>query len=157
MGSSASVVRDSKIEKINPDNTVRTGEVFQLVQPMTVHAGRMPDDLLGVEAGPWNNRGRRSFSFLGSRKGKPISMEQAIIEIAPHITRYRGVDGFWQGQINTNQVPRPVITSLLGRVEQQNAAERERGRSIPDGRRLVSRGEEGARFVDQGFSQVRGI
>ena len=25
-------------------------------------------------------------------------MEQAIIEIGPHIVRFRGVDGFWLGQ-----------------------------------------------------------
>ncbi len=120
------VVRDSKIEKINPDNAFRTGEVFQLVQPMVVHGGAMPRDLISVEAGPWDDRGRRSFRFLGSRANKPVKMEQAINEIGPHIIKYRGIDGFWLGQVETNQVPRPIVTGLLGRVERKNVSERER-------------------------------
>ena len=120
------VVRDSKIEKINPDNSFRTGEVFQLVQPMVVHGGALPRDLISVEAGPWDERGRRSFRFLGSRVNKPVKMEQAINEIGPHIIKYRGIDGFWLGQVETNQVPRPIVTGLLGRVERKNVSERER-------------------------------
>jgi len=120
------VVRDSKIEKINADNAFRTGEVFQLVQPMVVHGGAMPRDLISVEADPWDQRGRRSFRFLGSRVNKPVKMEQAIIEIGPHIIKYRGIDGFWLGQVETNQVPRPIVTGLLGRVEEKNVGERER-------------------------------
>ena len=53
-------------------------------------------------------------------------MEQAIIEIGPHIVKFRGVDGFWVGLIETGQVPRDVVTSLLSRVEQKNVSERER-------------------------------
>ncbi len=53
-------------------------------------------------------------------------MEQAIIEIGPHIVRYRGIDGFWVGVVETSQVPHPVIMSLIGRVDQKNAEERER-------------------------------
>ena len=120
------VVRDSKIEKIEANNAFRTGERFQLVQPMAVHGGLMPKEVISVEAGPWNDRGRRSFRYVGSRSNKPIRMEQAIIEIGPHIVKFRGVDGFWVGQVETNQVPRSVVTSLLGRVEQNNVEERER-------------------------------
>ena len=40
--------------------------------------------------------------------------------------KYRGVDGFWLGVEETNQVPRPVMMSLLGRVHPKNAGERER-------------------------------
>ena len=53
-------------------------------------------------------------------------MEQAIIEIGPHIARFRGVDGFWVGQVEINQVPRESVMHLLGRVEQKNMEERER-------------------------------
>ncbi len=53
-------------------------------------------------------------------------MEQAIIEISPHVVQYRGIDGFWLGVEETNQVPRPVLMSLLGRVDPKNAGERER-------------------------------
>ena len=84
------VVRDSKIERIEANNAFRTGEKFQLVQPMTVHGGLMPKEVISVEAGPWNERGRRSFQYVGSRLNKPIRMEQAIIEIGPHIVQYPG-------------------------------------------------------------------
>ncbi|MHB1558845.1 MAG: carboxylesterase family protein [Isosphaeraceae bacterium] len=120
------IVRDSKIEKMLPGNEYRTGERFQLIQPIVVHAGAMPKEVLSVEAGPWDERGRRTFRYLGSRANRPISMEQAIIEIGPHIVRYRGIDGFWVGVVETDQVPRPVIMSLIGRVDQKNGEERER-------------------------------
>jgi pimeloyl-ACP methyl ester carboxylesterase len=121
------VVRDSKIEKIEANNAFRTGERFQLVQPMSVHGGVPPKVVVSVEAGPWNEKGRRSFRYVGSNLKKPIRMEQAIVDIGPHIVRYRGVDGFWNGGlIETNQIPRSVVTSLLSRVEQNNVEERER-------------------------------
>ncbi|HZW33132.1 MAG TPA: PHB depolymerase family esterase [Isosphaeraceae bacterium] len=121
------VVRDSKIDKTVADNALRTGERFTLVQPIVVLGGSMPKEVLSVEAGPWDERGRRRFRYLGSKSARPLSMEQAIIEIGPHIVRYRGVDGFWwPGLVETNQVPRPVMMALLGRVEQSNAGERER-------------------------------
>ena len=53
-------------------------------------------------------------------------MEQAIIEIGPHIARFRGVDGFWVGQVEINQVPRESVMHILGRVVQNNVEERER-------------------------------
>ncbi len=61
------VVRDSKIEKMVPGNDYRAGERFQLIQPIVVHAGSMPKEVLSVEAGPWDERGRRTFRYLGSR------------------------------------------------------------------------------------------
>jgi len=120
------VVRDSKIEKIEANNAFRTGERFQLVQPMAVHGGLMPKEVVSVEAGPWNERGRRSFRYIGSKLNKPIRMEQAIIDIGPHIVKIRGVDGFWVGLVETNQVPRKVMTSLLARVDRKDMADRER-------------------------------
>jgi pimeloyl-ACP methyl ester carboxylesterase len=125
-GLKKTVIYDSKIERIVGDNTYRTGEKFQLVQPLTKHAGAMPKELISVEAGPWNDRGRRSFKFVGSRSNKSVSMEQAIIEIGPHVVKYRGVDEFWQGQLAISAIPRSVIAGLLGRVEQTNQGERER-------------------------------
>ena len=77
------VVRDSKVEKIIPGNDYRTGEKFQLVQPITVHGGAMPKEVISVEAGPWNNLGRRDFRYYGSKSTRTIRMEQAIIEIGP--------------------------------------------------------------------------
>ncbi len=120
------VVRDSRIERIEANNAFRAGEKFKLVQPLVVHAGLMPKDVVSVDAGPWDDRGRRPFRYLGARLHKPIRMEQAIIEIGPHVVHYRGVDGFWVGFTETGQIPRSVIISLLDRVEQKNATERER-------------------------------
>jgi pimeloyl-ACP methyl ester carboxylesterase len=120
------VVRDTKVARITPDSSFRTGEHFRLVQPLTVHAGQMPKEALRVEAEPWNEKGRRAFRYVGSNLGKPVAMEQAIIELGPHLSRIRGVDGFWQGQVATNQIPREIVTSLLGRVDQSDEAERER-------------------------------
>jgi hypothetical protein len=58
-GIKRTVIRDSKIERMVGDNAFRTGEKFQLVQPLTVHAGAMPKVVLSVEAGPWDEKGRR--------------------------------------------------------------------------------------------------
>jgi pimeloyl-ACP methyl ester carboxylesterase len=120
------VVRDSKIEKIEANAAFRTGERFQFVQPLVKHGGQMPKDVISVEAGPWNEKGRRSFRFLGSNPNQPMGMEQAIIELSSHIVKYRGVNGFWQGQVQTDQVPRAVIMSMLARADQKLVSERER-------------------------------
>jgi pimeloyl-ACP methyl ester carboxylesterase len=119
------VVRDSKVEKIEANNAFRTGEKFQLVQPMSVHGGLQPEEVISVKAGPWNERGRRSFEYV-SRSPKPVRMEQAIIEIGPHIARFRGVDGFYVGQIEINQIPKKAIMGLLSKVVQDKMEERER-------------------------------
>jgi pimeloyl-ACP methyl ester carboxylesterase len=120
------VVRDSKIDHITADNSFRMGEMFKLDQPMTVHAGKMPEDVVSVEASQWDEKGRRTFQYVGPRMKKSTPMEQAIIEISPHKVRYRGIDGFWRGYLATVTVPREVIVGLLGRVEKDNQAERER-------------------------------
>jgi len=120
------VVRDSKVQRVIPGGTLGTGEKFSLVQPMTVHAGAMPKDVLGVIAEPWNEKGRRQFQYFGSTGGRPVSMEQAINEIDQNSVRYRGVDGFWKGRIAISQVPRSVILGLLHKVDPKNESERER-------------------------------
>jgi hypothetical protein len=125
-GLKKTVIRDSKVDRIVADNAFRTGEKFQLVQPLVVHAGAMPKEVISVQAGAWNDRGRRNFRYVGSKLNRPIVMEQAIIEIGPHMVKYRGVDGFWVGLLATAQIPRQVIMSLFSRVEQKNQGERER-------------------------------
>lgn len=120
------VVRDSKVERVIPDGSLRTGEKFSLVQPMTVHGGVMPKDVLRVVDEPWNDKGRRQFQYYGAKGGRPVSMEQAINEIDQYSVRYRGVDGFWKGRIAISQVPRPVILGLLHRVDPKDMDERER-------------------------------
>ena len=123
------MVRDTKIERIEANNAFRTGERFQFVQPMGVHGGLMPTAVVSVEAGPWNELGRRSFRFVGPNLNKTIRMEQAIIEIGPHIVTFRGIDGFWMGKIETNQVPRAVIISLLSHVDRPDLKPGERMQS----------------------------
>ncbi|WP_165071815.1 carboxylesterase family protein [Paludisphaera rhizosphaerae] len=119
------VVRDSKVERIIPDNVLRTGEKFSLVQPLEKHGGLMPKEVVSVAAEPWDEKGRRRFQYYG-RSSKPIVMQQAINEIGPHIVRFRGVDEFWQGQASLRAIPRSVIMSLLHKVQQENQNERER-------------------------------
>ena len=125
-GLKRTVIRDSKIDHIVGDNTYRVGEKFTLDQPLKVHGGLMPKEVISVQAGPWSELGRRWFRYIGSRSNRPISMEQALVEIGPHVTRYRGIDGFWLGQVATSQIPREVVTELLGRVDKTNQEERER-------------------------------
>ncbi|HEU5119267.1 MAG TPA: hypothetical protein VFT74_21935, partial [Isosphaeraceae bacterium] len=117
------VFRDSKIESIR-EETVPKGERFQLVQPMTVHAGAMPEYAVNVESTPWDAFGRRKFSFQSSRSGSRTEMTQALIELTPFSAKLRGVDGFWLGRVDINQVPREVILGLLAKVDQSNQNER---------------------------------
>ncbi|MGE5756287.1 MAG: alpha/beta hydrolase, partial [Planctomycetaceae bacterium] len=118
------VIRDSKIAKIKPDGSYRSLEWFKLEQPLVVHGGVMPKEVVGVEATPWDDRGRRQFRFLGSRSSKPIVMEQAIHELGPYLVRFRGVDGFWGGQMATRQIPRDVVLAILAKVDRKDEGER---------------------------------
>src|SRR5690242_9285707 len=52
------VIRDSKIEKIEPDAAFRNLEWFKIEQPLVVHGGSMPREVVGVKAEPWNEKGR---------------------------------------------------------------------------------------------------
>ncbi len=118
------VIRDSKIARSEPDASFRNLEWFKIEQPLVVHGGAMPKEVLSVKAEPWNTKGRRLFRYLGARSGKSVSMEQAINEMGPYSVKLRGVDGFWQGPLATSQVPREVILAILGKVERDNQNER---------------------------------
>ncbi|MDR3633655.1 MAG: alpha/beta hydrolase, partial [Isosphaeraceae bacterium] len=125
-GLKRTMLRDSKISKVKADAGFRNFEVFKLEQPLVVHSGAMPKEVLKVHAEPWNDRGRRTFEYLGSNLRKPVRMEQAINELGPHISKVRGVDGFWQGQLDTRAIPREVVLGLLARVDRKNISERRR-------------------------------
>ena len=118
------VIRDSKVERVESDAAFRTLETFRIEQPLVVHGGAMPKELISVTASPWNDRGRRTFDYEGSRLGKTIRMEQAINELGPHLVKIRGVDGYWQSQLATSQVPRPIVLAILGKVDQSDKNER---------------------------------
>src|SRR5258708_37837886 len=57
------VIRDSKIARIEPDASFRNLEWFKIEQPLVVHGGAMPKEVLSVKAEPWNNKGRRLFQY----------------------------------------------------------------------------------------------
>lgn len=118
------VIRETKIARIESDASYRNLERFQLVQPLVVHGGTMPPFALNVQASPWDDKGRRSFRYVGPRSNEPVRMEQAINELGPHLVRLRGVDGFWTGQLATSQVPRDVVLALLARVDRKEQNER---------------------------------
>lgn len=117
------VVRDSKVARIESDPGFRSLEVFKIEQPLVVHAGAMPKEVVRVTAGPWSDRGRRAFAYE-ARPGRPTRMEQAINELGPHLCKIRGVDGYWQGQLATEQVGRAVVLAILAKVDQKDKNER---------------------------------
>ena len=117
------VFYNSKIVRTESNNSFMNLERFQLVQPLEVHAGVMVNAAVDINTTPWDAKGRRGFQYKNERLSV-VNMQQAINEISPHMTRFRGIDGFWVGQISTSQVPRSVILGLLEKVEQANENER---------------------------------
>ena len=118
------VIRDSKIARSEPDASFRNLEWFKIEQPLVVHGGVMPKEVIDVKTEPWDSKGRRLFKYIGGRSAKAVSMEQAINEMGPYAVKLRGVDGFWQGQLATSQVPREVVLAILAKVERGNQNER---------------------------------
>ncbi len=114
---------DSKIDHIDSDTGFSKLERFALVQPLEVHVGIQPPAAVNIESTPWDEKGRRMFRYVDIRQRR-VEMQQAIHELGPHMTRFRGIDGFWQGQIATSQVPRSVVLGLLSKVDQTDQDER---------------------------------
>ena len=114
---------NSKIAKVESDAGFSKLERFALVQPLEVHVGVQPAAAVDIQSTPWDAKGRRAFRYVNNKQ-RPVEMQQAINELGPYLTRFRGIDGFWQGQIATNQVPRPVVLGLLAKVDQGNQDER---------------------------------
>jgi hypothetical protein len=116
------VVRETQVAKINEAAESEKLEQFNPVQPMSIQGGSMPVAAINIEASPWDLSGRRSFRYEGASVNailkKPIVMTQAIYGFNPVTTHIRGVNGFWQGQIPTSQVPKPVILNLLSKLDQ---------------------------------------
>jgi dienelactone hydrolase len=110
------VLRDSKVASTTSEPAPKA-ERFRLEQPLEVHAGEMPPNAVQIEATPWNELGRRRFSFVTGSRGKRIVMSQAINELGPYAVRYRGIDGFWQGSLDISRVPKPVVLGLLARFD----------------------------------------
>ncbi len=117
------VVRDSKVARVEPDAGFKGLEVFKIEQPLVVHAGAMPKEIVSVTTAPWNDRGRRAFAYE-ARPGRVTRMEQAVNELGPYLCKIRGVDGYWQGQLATSQFPREVVLAILAKVDQKDKNER---------------------------------
>jgi hypothetical protein len=118
------VVRDSKIARIDHRDSFRRFDAFLLDQPIQVHGGLMPTAAFGIEATPWDAKGRRQFRYT-NQANKVVRMQQAIISIGPRTTGYRGVDGFWQGgNVATTQVPKEVILGLLAKADRKDLTQR---------------------------------
>ena len=129
------VIRDSKIERIIPGDSFRRFDAFLIDQPIEVHGGAMPKAVVDVHATGWDAKGRREFRYLdgrlvGSNPVKiqfvPVKMRQTIFSLGPRTTGYRGIDGFWKGNIATTQVPKDAVLGILGRVDRTNLDERRR-------------------------------
>ena len=118
-GMSRTVVRDTKVARIDKDAEPKPA-AFPLVQPMDVHAGSMPPFAYNVRITPWDQYGRRSFRYVGSRGGTVGQMVQAINGLGPKVCQIRGVDGFWKGQVPTSTVPKEVVLGLLKKIDQAN-------------------------------------
>lgn len=117
------VVRDSKIARIVPRDSFRRFDAFGIEQPMEVHGGVMPTAALGIAATPWDPKGRREFRYL-NQYGKTTKMRQAIISLSPRSIGYRGIDGFWKGNIATSQVPKEVVLGILAKADRKDLTQR---------------------------------
>ncbi len=126
-GLKRTILRDTKVAKFESDPGLRNLEAFQLEQPIEIRTGAtaMPSVVLGVIAAPWDEYGQRSYSYLNA-KMRPVKLTQAIVEMTPHLVKVRGLNAAWLSSLALNQVPRPVVLGLLGRVDQTSENERRR-------------------------------
>jgi dienelactone hydrolase len=157
------VLRDSKIAESRSEPAPKA-ERFELIQPMTVHAGEMPPFAHSIEATPWDALGRREFSYVGTKSGKATKMTQAIHVLGPFAVRYRGVDGFWRGAEATTRVPKQVVLGLLAKVDRKNQDERLRvGRFLiqaewyPEAKLELDNLERDFPELEETIAKVRGL
>lgn len=118
------VLRDSKVARIESDASFANPVIFELVQPLSKHGGEMPAYAYQIQSTPWDEKGRRSFQYIGPRSSKPIFMKQAINRLGPYWSNFRGVDDFWVSKLSTTQIPKPIVMGILDRVDQTNQQER---------------------------------
>jgi len=120
------IFHDTKVARTVPDVAGRGGaDHFSLVQPLEKHGGQMPAAAVGVSVSPWDENGRRTFDYRPPGAARNLKMSQALYDLGPSISRYRGIDGFWQGPLATNQVPRKKVIDLIYRGQARtNVGER---------------------------------
>lgn len=102
-------------------------ESFKLIQPKknTFNANQMPTVLVGVQPSTWDEFGRRTFRYGSARNPeKTYELTQALIEIGPKASKYRGIETYWSGQIDNSLMPRNVVEGLLNRIPKEEKEER---------------------------------
>lgn len=102
-------------------------ESFKLIQPKkgNFSSNQMPSVLVGVQAGDWDELGRRAFRYNDPRNAvKTYELTQALVEIGPKACKLRGIETYWTGQIETSKVPRAVVEGLLNRIPKEEKDER---------------------------------
>ena len=112
------IFHDTRVARTQTDAANRGGggsDHFTLIQPLEKHGGQMPAAAVGVTATAWDENGRRTFDFRPPGANRNLKMTQALYDLGPSISRYRGIDGFWQGPLATNQVPRDKVIGLIYR------------------------------------------
>lgn len=117
------IVRDTKVARVET-SAVRRFEEFRVDQPLVVHGGKMPTAVVAVQAGSWDDKGRRHFRYVGAGASSPREMTQAINGLGPRMVQIRGVDAFWRTRLATSQVPRSIILAILAKIDQKNQQER---------------------------------
>ncbi len=120
------LVHDTQVVRTDPDPSTKVGvEKFTLIQPIEKQGGQMPPAAIGVSVGPWDENGRRTFTYLSVKSNRTVRMTQALNELGPALCKFRGIDEFWQGLTPTNQIPRTLVIALIYRGQAQaNVAER---------------------------------
>jgi pimeloyl-ACP methyl ester carboxylesterase len=118
------LVRETKVQKIDTQDSPEKLEQFLPQQPLKIQGGEMPATAIILQATPWDETGRRTFKYIGPRSKKTIAMTQGIIALNPVSARFRGIDAHWQGQIATSQIPKPSVLALLGKLDQTNEEHR---------------------------------
>ena len=127
-------VRDSRIERVEANNAFRGGRDFKLVQPLVVHGGLMPTDVVSVEAGPWDDAAAGNFD-TSARTEQADSNGAGDHRARTACLRVCGVDGFWVGVVETGQLPGEVVISCAPRRAEERQPMRT-SRPVSDGHGL---------------------
>lgn len=117
------IVRTTKAAKVETA-AIRKFEEFRVAQPLVVHGGKMPAAVVAVQGGPWDDKGRRHFRYVGAGSSSPKEMTQAINGLGPKVVQIRGIDAFWRSRLATSQVPRSVVLAILAKIDQDDQQER---------------------------------
>ena len=126
-GVKRTLFRSTRMARQEPGAGSGGWESFKLIQPRKTNftSNQMPTVLAGISAGPWDEFGRRKFSYQPPRNtAKTIELTQALVELGPKAVKFRGVETYWTGQLATSNIPRPVIVGLLNRIPKEEKDER---------------------------------